>query len=309
MLVALAACSGASRVAEFPPEVPTVRLGAGRADVPYDEPFAREKRALLRKINAERRDAGLGPVEYSLRAARAGDAFCRDEAAGLFSGHWDLSGRPPHLRWAEAGGVDQHAENSASETRTPGPIVTPVGQLLQDAHARMMAEVPPDDGHRRTVLDPRWTHVGIGAALSGGEFRMTEEFVREVADWVEIPARPLPAGAIAPFAAKVPAGWTVALVGVSFEPFPKPMTAREISSRRRYGMAEPYRRILSLPGAGMTWEGGEKGEFAVSPAGEFRVGVPLDRGPGDYWVLVFASKGLFTGRGLTPCTAARIRAE
>jgi hypothetical protein len=286
-----------------------VRLGAGRADVPYDEPFAREKRALLRKINRERVEAGLVPVEYSLRAARTGDAFCRDAVAGSFTGHWDLAGRPPYLRWAEGGGVDQHAENSASETRRPDPIVTPIGQLLLEAHARFMAEVPPDDGHRRTVLDPQWTHVGIGAALSGGEFRMTEEFVREVADWVEVPAQPLPAGSVAPFAAKVPAGWGVALVAVSFDPLPKPMTAGEVSARRRYGLPEPYRRFLSAPGTGATWEGGGKGEFAVGPGGDFRLGIPLDRGRGDYWVQVFASKGVVTGRALTACTAARIRAE
>ena len=29
----------------------------------------------------------------------------------------------------------------------------------------MMAEKPPDDGHRRAILDPLWTHVGIGVAL------------------------------------------------------------------------------------------------------------------------------------------------
>ena len=308
-LVTAAGCVAARPAAGPPSPAPTVRLGAGRADVPYDEPFAKEKRALLKKINAQRRGAGVAPVEYSLRAAKAGDAFCRDAAAGSFTGHWDLVGRPPHLRWAEAGGVDQHAENSASETRTPGPIVTPMEQLLLEAHARMMAEVPPDDGHRRTVLDPSWTHVGIGAALSGGEFRMTEEFVQEVLDWVEIPAGPLPPGTVAPFAGKVPPGWTVALVGVSFEPLPKAMTAREVSARRRYGIAEPYRRFLSMPAAGTTWEGGEKGEFAVGPGGDFRLGIPLDRGRGDYWVLVFASKGVFTGRALTSCTAARIRAE
>lgn len=308
-LVAAAGCVAARPPGDAPAQVPTVRVGPGRADVPYDEPFAKEKRALLRKINAERRDAGLSPVEYSLRAARAGDLFCKDAVEGAFSGHWDLRGRPPHLRWAEAGGVDQHAENSASETRTPGPIATPMGQLLQEAHARMMAEVPPDDGHRRTVLDPLWTHVGIGAALEGGEFRMTEEFVREVLEWVEIPAGPLRPGGVAPFAAKAPAGWTVALVAVAFEPLPRAATAREVSARRRYGIAEPYRRFLSMPAAGTTWEGGEKGEFAVGPGGDFRLGIPLDRGPGDYWVMVFASKGVFTGRALTPCTAARIRAE
>lgn len=37
---------------------------------------------------------------------------------------------------------------------------------------------PPRDGHRRTILNPDYTHVGIGFAVAGGEFRLTEEFTR-----------------------------------------------------------------------------------------------------------------------------------
>ena len=47
----------------------------------------------------------------------------------------------------------------------------------QSQHA-MMIEKPPHDGHRRTILDPHATHVGIGLAWEKGEFRIAQEFVR-----------------------------------------------------------------------------------------------------------------------------------
>lgn len=288
--------------------IPVVRLGPERLELPYDDPYAREKRVLFRKINQERVEAGLARLEYSSRAAKAGDLFCRDAAEKAFAGHWDLAGRAPYLRWAEAGGVDQHAENSASETRVPAPITDPPLDLLLRSHARMMAETPPHDGHRRTVLSPEWTHVGIGLALLGGEFRMTEEYVRKLMGWIEIPAGPVPADSVAPFAGKVPAGWNVAIVEIRYEAPPHPMTRAQASEKQTYSLPPLVRKILSMPGPGLIWESGEKGSFPVAPTGEFRLGVPLDRGPGDYYVVVYPSRGA-GGRGLTPCTAARIRAE
>ncbi len=291
-----------------PARVPVVRFGADRLELPYDEPYAFEKRILLRKINQERQEAGLGQLRYSPRAARTGDLFCRDAAERAYSGHWDLEGRAPYLRWAEAGGVDEHAENAASESHSPPPVTDPAADLALRVHARMMAETPPDDGHRRAVLNPGWTHVGIGLAVVGGEFRMTEEYARQMMDWVEIPAGPLRAGAVAPFAAKLPPGWNVAIVEIRFEPPPRPMSRLQVGARRTYGLPPAIRRILPVPGQGLLWESGETGEFEVTPSGEFRVGVPLDHGPGDYYVLIYPSRGI-GGKGLTPCTAARIRAE
>ena len=127
--------------------------------------------------------------------------------------------------------MDYHAENFGSLTRTGANVEdAEVPAFLLDAHARMMAEVPPGDGHRRTVLDPEWTHVGIGAA--GGEFRMAEEFSRHVVEWVEVPAEPLPAGARAPFAVKLPAGWALACEVVRARPLPARNRARGVRIRR-----------------------------------------------------------------------------
>jgi hypothetical protein len=127
-------------------------------------------------------------------------------------------------------------------------------------------------------------------------------------DWVEIPAGPVSADSVAPFAGKLPAGWNVAVVEIRYEATPRRITPAQTSKRQSYGLPPPVRKILPMPGPGLIWETGEKGSFPVAPTGEFRLGIPFDRGPGDYYVLVYPSRGA-GGRGLTPCTAARIRAK
>ena len=69
------------------------------------------------------------------------------------------------------------AENSVSWRTTGALFQEPALELALEGEAAMMAEKPPDDGHRRTILDPGVTHVGVGWAQGGGEFRMAEEFM------------------------------------------------------------------------------------------------------------------------------------
>jgi uncharacterized protein YkwD len=198
-------------------DVPVVRLGADRTEVPYDDPRRADKQVLLERINRDRAAHGVPPVRYDSRASLAGDLFCLDAALSGSWGHWDLQGRAPYLRWGLAGGVDFHGENTASYSVSDGRVRRPVAELLLQVQEAMMAETPPSDGHRRTILDPGFTHVGIGAAVVGGEFRMSQEFTRAVFEWVEIPGRPLRAGQQARFAGRPPAGWDVAIVEVRFE--------------------------------------------------------------------------------------------
>src|SRR4029078_11256701 len=115
----------------------------------------------------------------------------------------------PYRRWADAGGVDYHAENAGSFSASVGPLTRSMGEMLLDAHEAMMAETPPNDGQRRTLLDRHFTHVGLGVALVGGEFRMTEEFARCVLDWVEVPRGPRPAGSQVTFRAQPSSGWEI----------------------------------------------------------------------------------------------------
>lgn len=286
---------------------PVRHAGPDRARIPYDEPHAGPKRRLLAVINAERAEAGASPLKYDLVGAKAGDAFCREEAAHGYTGHWDLSGRAPYVRYAEAGGVDYHAENSASRSRFGGELRESVEELLLEAHRRMMEEKPPNDPHRRTVLDPIFTHVGFGVALDGGEFRMTEEYSRKVAEWVEVPAEPLRAGSAAPFAVKLPPGWEVGAVDLAWERPPRAMSAREIGQRLSYSYPGSVHSFRPQLPRGQTWRDGTSGDFPLRN-GRLALDLPLDHGAGNYVLLVFAGPAPISGRSLEPITAAVVKA-
>jgi len=225
-------------------------------------------------------------------------------------GHWDLAGRAPYDRYADAGGVDYHAENFSGATRTGAPFRgSELESLLLEAHEGMMAERPPADAHRRTALDARFTHVGFGVALEGGEFRMTEEYSRHVVGWVDIPAGPVPISAHdAPFAALLPKGWTLAMIEVAHAGFPRSISKHEIARRGSYSYPRATERLLPKLGGSQHYSGGASGEVTVS-AGVVRATVQFLSGPGDYWVFVYAAPGEVAGRSLTPLTASRITVE
>jgi hypothetical protein len=181
-------------------------------------------------------------------------------------------------------------------------------RLLLDAHAHMMAEVPPHDGHRRAVLDPTWTHVGFGAAVDGGEFRMVEEFSRHVAEWVEVPSAPLPAGRRAPFGVKLPRGWVLASIDVGFEVPAHPLSREETRRRGVYAYPSASQHFPVRAPTNTQYPDGSRGEVSLV-RGVARIDIPLLSGPGNYYVFVFASPGSVEGRTLSPLTAALIQAR
>lgn len=291
------------------------RDGGSRRVVPsqqaagYLESVPDAKAELLAVINAERKAHGAGPLAYDLLGAKVGDEFCEDAARNRTNGHWDLAGRAPYLRWALAGGVDHHAQNFAAESRTGYGFTESPAALLKKMHALFMAETPPDDGHRRTVLDPIWTHVGIGFAIVGGEMRMTEEYSRRVLEWAELPAGTAKAGRGARVAFGLPRGWNVGGIEVAWEELPKPMSRAEIARRGSYGLPPAWRMLRPHPPPGARWASGESGSFRASAGGRVEVVVPLDRGPGHYYLVVYAAEGPATGRKLFPVAAPLVVAE
>ena len=308
--LALAALAGAVALPlAGAPDAEQRRVVMSRLPPEYAERVPAAKAELLRIVNEERKAHGAPPLSYDLLGAKVGDEFCEDAARNRTVGHWDLAGRAPYLRWALAGGIDHHAQNFASESRRGFEFTEPAAELLRKAHAAFMAERPPDDGHRRTVLDPTWTHVGIGFAIVGGEMRITEEYSRRVLEWVELPAGPVKAGKWALVAMKVPRGWTVGAIEVAWEAFPKPMSRAEIAARGAYGLPQASRTLHPYPPAGARWESGEKGDFSSASGGKIEVSVPLDRGPGHYFVVVFAAEGGAIGRRLYPVAAPMVTAE
>ncbi len=291
------------------PDVPLKRIGPDRGAAGYEERFPEAKAALLAVINRERRAAGAPPVAYDLLGAQVGDAFCADAAARNSVGHWDLDGRAPYLRWALAGGIDPNGENFAAETRVGLGYHEPMADQLLAMHARFMAERPPDDGHRRTVLDPTWTHVGIGAAVDGTEFRMTEEFSRRVVEWVEVPAWPVRAGSVVEVTLKLRKGWSITAVDVCPEKPPRPISRAEAKRRGAYSYPPPVETLRPFAPPGGTWSDGSRGTFDASPGGKVSFRVKLRDGPGAYFLQVFGGEGNVFGRPLSPIAVPMVRAE
>src|ERR1017187_8820238 len=115
----LATTCASSRALRTEAPVPVTRHGADRASTNHSERFPEAKARLLAKLNEERRAAGVSRLAYDPLAASVGDDFCLDSARTRSSGHWDIAGRPPYLRWGLADGVDYHGENfSRSEEHT-----------------------------------------------------------------------------------------------------------------------------------------------------------------------------------------------
>ncbi|MEO7918815.1 MAG: CAP domain-containing protein [Thermoanaerobaculia bacterium] len=286
-----------------------MRRGVERSAIPYAEREPAAKAVLFRRINAERTSAGLPSLRYDLFASKVGDAFCQQSAEEGWVGHWDSRGRAPYQRWGEAGGVDYHAQNVGAHTRIGAPIDDPPEKLMLESHGAMMAERPPDDGHRRTVLDPIWTHVGIGVALVAGEFRLTEEYSRHVMEWVEVPANPVPPRGAARFSAKLPRGWSAGAVEIAYEAPVQPMSAKEIGRRHSYSYPQAIHNYMPLLPAGQRWSTGDRGDFDVRSNGQLTLDVPIDHGKGNYYVLVFATPGDVSGKKISPVTAALIEAH
>lgn len=283
-----------------------LRLGPSRTTLGYDDPRADIKRVLFDRINRDRSSHGVPPVDYEPRAALVGDLFCLEQALSGTWGHWDLEGRAPYLRWALAGGVDYHVENAATYSVSPGVVGRPIAELLLESHESMMAERPPEDGHRRTILDPNLTHVGIGMAVVGGQFRMSEEFTSVGFEWIEIPAGPLPVGAKAVFSGKPLEGWEVAMVDIAYEPPPRPLSLPELRGRRAYSYPPVMRTLRPRLPLGLVYKAGDRGDFEQGERVTLRF--PLNLGPGHYFVICSLRRQGRPRAPLFPATAAMVTA-
>ena len=110
-------------------------------------------------------------------ASRVADAFCAAQIAEGTRGHFLTDAVPPYARTAFAGIFGMGSENSVAWITTAPVFEESALALALAGHADMMRETPPNDGHRKTILDPEATHVGVGWAMKGGSFRMAEEFL------------------------------------------------------------------------------------------------------------------------------------
>jgi uncharacterized protein YkwD len=295
----------------------TLAQGEGAAD----ETRMTLRAQLLRMINHDRAKFGLKPVQLDTQASAIADAYCQAQIRNKTTGHFTIDGEAPYMRYSFAGGNDGVSENAAAWSANYGFGDRALYDMLRRSEAAMMGELAPHDGHRRTILDPTATHVGIGLAWERGEFRFTQEFVRRYVEWI----RPLPrtADVSQPVLCSGHAvrGYDVEAITVHHEALPQPMGAVTANAIASYRLPETRRQYLprlrgrftQRIGGGIRevreeYSDGSRGDFQVAPDGKFAFAVPLPDGPGVYTVVVWVRPHGSTGDAI-PASNVSIKVE
>src|SRR5258706_1862889 len=191
---------------------------------PADETRMSIRTGMLRLINRDRKQFGFKPVELDLRMSTLADVYCRTQIRNRTTGHFTTDGIAPYMRYSFAGGNDAVAENAAAWSASYNFDARSLYEMMRSSEDSMMREVAPHDGHRRTILDPYATHVAIGVAWEGGEFRITQELIRHYVDWT--PPLPRESGSDAPVlcSGKPRDRYIVQGSTVHHQPMPQPLS-------------------------------------------------------------------------------------
>src|SRR5437763_5478985 len=179
----------------------------------------------VRLINRDRARFGLAPVQLDAQVSATADAYCRAQIRNGTTGHFTTDGQAPYMRYAFAGGNDGVSENAAAWTANYNFSDRALYEMMRKSEVEMMREVAPHDGHRRTILDPFATHVGIGLAWDRGEFRLTQEFVRRYVEWTRAVPRNAMLGERVLCTGRPHVGYSVQAITVHHEPVPQPIAA------------------------------------------------------------------------------------
>lgn len=144
------------------------------ADLSTPEAYRQAQDYVLLLINEERMKAGAPAVVADPLAAQVAKLHAEDMLQNDYFSHWDMTGLKPTRRFNLAGGFHAVSENIYYSVN--GPSNT------QDLLGKAMQVLMASEGHRRTILDPAHTHVGIGLALGrgGSAFYLDQEFVTRI---------------------------------------------------------------------------------------------------------------------------------
>lgn len=249
------------------------------------------KQRIVALINQQRRSHGLRPVELDEFASRVAESHCKDMLAGNYISHWNRDGIKPYIRYSDAGGIDAVMENVSALWGGVRFNLEFIYKTLEEMHLRMYNERPPNDGHRRNILQPQHTHVGIGIAYDAIGLRFAQEFV---ARYVEIssPMRSAKAGEKVLIKGRLLYDETdLAYMEVFYEPFPKPLTAALLNKTGSYEFPQESFAIRPILPSGYQYADGKKGEIEYDKSSgrfSYLLDIPSNRS-GIYTVVVLVS--------------------
>jgi len=253
-----------------------------------DLPRARE--LLLKMVNRERASAGLTQLELDDLACKVASEHAADMASRSFLSHWGTDGRKPYHRYSFAGGTAAVQDNCSSADDIESITSQSVLQVVQDMHRSMIEEVAPDDGHRKTILFPRHTHVGFGIALQGHNVRMDELYVARYVEIDPIPRQAKLKATVLLSGVMLSRKQILSGADVYYEPLPSPPEISWLREPRSYGMPEPEERLYPRLPAGHSYSDGSHGTIDVDSNGKFRVSISLSKKPGINTIMIWLTE-------------------
>ena len=252
---------------------------------------AEARRYMLALINRDRRIEKLPPVVLDTGPPTvSGQAHADDMAHLGYLGHWGSDGSVPEERLTRAGGADMVLENAScftdEKTRTldASPQIDPAE--VERAESMFFNEKPPNDGHRKNILKPAHTRVGIGVAQprdTATEIAVpcfSQEFLDTYGTYEPLPARAKVGTKIKVKGRATP---SATAVGVTRIDSPRPLSTHDLNQRRSYPVPAPF---------ALYWPKGFVTDIPLVVTGDsFEIEVPLanhERAPGLYEVSVWS---------------------
>jgi hypothetical protein len=254
-----------------------------------DIPLARER--LLEMVNSERRQAGLNSLQLDDLACKVASEHALDMAKAEFLSHWGSDGLKPYQRYSLAGGTDAVQENVSSADGIQSLTSTGVLMDLHDMHQAMIEEVPPNNGHRKTILFPRHTHAGFGIAIQDRSVRLDELYLARYVKIDPLPRQATPKTTIV-LRGQLNPNHFLDGVEVFYEPLPSPPDIGWLRERRSYGMPEPTDQLLPRLPERLFYSDGSKGSIEIDSSNRFHVLVHLSKQPGINTLMVWIKTGL-----------------
>ena len=269
----------------------TASLGVALVDrTPADleKAFAEIRVNLLEMINEERAVEKVRPVEIDELATQVATKHAIEMARDEFASHWNRDGLKPYHRYSFAGGTHATQENISAADDTWS---LKEDQLKQDTaylHVRLYQEKPPYDGHRKTILAPQHTHVGIGLAVEKLRLRLVELFVAKHVE-VQPIAREAKPGAELRFRGKIlPRNHVLNNLEVFYEPLPKQPELNWLRQARAYALPSESRVLRPRLLPPLMYADKQPGVIDVSPSGSFSTRVRLfSKEPGIYTIVAW----------------------
>ncbi|MGA8573425.1 MAG: CAP domain-containing protein [Desulfobaccales bacterium] len=134
---------------------------------------------IFRLTNDARRQNGLPDLEPDEALSEAAQDYSDELLKGNFFSHKDLQGRGPQQRLDEEQPAKQAyayrvGENIAGFSRLDYSDTKTIARMIMDGWMT-------SPGHRQNILQPLYTHLGVGVSIQGTELRVTQEFARRTA--------------------------------------------------------------------------------------------------------------------------------